>query len=192
MARPSDKQLDAAISRATLELLGEIGFDALTISGVATRAGTTRTAVYRRWPDKAALALAAVRHSFASSAGVLHIDTGSLRSDLLAHARILASQVTGQAAVLAGLLTLIRDNGELGELVRSAIVERDRQIMDVLIERGVRRGELRAAPVDELVVAVPVSMMFAQILLFGGTLDEDFLTRLLDHVVVPLYRAGPA
>lgn len=187
MARPSDKQLDAAINRATLELLGEVGFDALTIGQVATHAETTRSAIYRRWPDKTALVTGAVRHLLSTPAGAVEEDTGSLRSDLLTQARGLAARLANEMAILAGLLTALRENSEIGALVRWVIIERDRHIMGVLIERAVARGELRTAAVHELVSTVPASMMFAQILLFNGELTDDYLTRLMDHVVLPLF-----
>jgi AcrR family transcriptional regulator len=187
VARPSDKQLDAAINRATLELLGEIGFDALTIGQVATRAATTRTAIYRRWPDKTALVAAAVQHLLSSPADAVEQDTGSLRSDLLTQSRALAARLANEMAVLAGLLTALRDNSHLGALVRAVIIERDRHTMAVLIARAVARGELRTTAVHELVATVPASMMFAQILLFNGELTDDYLTRLMDHVVLPLF-----
>jgi AcrR family transcriptional regulator len=187
VARPSDKQLDAAINRATLALLGELGFDALTIGQVATRAATTRSAIYRRWPDKTALVEGAVRHLLNTPAGDVEEDTGSLRSDLLTHARGLAGRLAGEVAVLAGLLAALRDNSDLGALVRSVIVERDRHIVTVLIERAVARGELRTAAVHDVVATVPVSMMFAQTLLFNGGLTDDYLTALMDHVVLPVF-----
>jgi AcrR family transcriptional regulator len=186
MPRPQDRNLDDAISRATLRVLGEVGFDRLSIATVATRAGTARTTVYRRWPDKAALVLAAVRHEFAGEPA--EIDTGSLRGDLLAQARTLAGRLEQHADVLAGLLTAIRDNGELGRLVRSGIVERDHSIMTTAIERAVRRGEL-TRPVDDIVTIVPMSLLFARIVLLDAPIDEDFLVRMVDLVVVPLFDA---
>ncbi|MFC0106941.1 TetR/AcrR family transcriptional regulator [Kibdelosporangium aridum] len=185
MARPPDRQLDDAISRATLRLLGEVGFERLSIAAVATKAGTARTSVYRRWPDKKALVLAAVRHEFASPAD--EIDTGTLRGDLLAQARTLAERLGQHAGVLSGLLIAVRDNGELGRLVRSSIVERDRTIMTVAIGRAKARGEL-AGPVADIVTTVPMSLLFARILLLDEPLDDAYLTRMVDQVVMPLFQ----
>ncbi len=53
--RPRDPRIDAAILRATAELLVEIGYPNLTLAAVAERAGTTKTALYRRWSSKAEL-----------------------------------------------------------------------------------------------------------------------------------------
>ena len=52
--RPRDPRIDAAILRATTDLLVKIGYSNLTMAAVAERAGTTKTALYRRWSSKAA------------------------------------------------------------------------------------------------------------------------------------------
>ncbi|GAB3895387.1 TetR/AcrR family transcriptional regulator [Kibdelosporangium lantanae] len=184
MARPADKALDQAIARATLELLGEVGFDRLSIAGVATRAKTARTSVYRRWPDKTALVVHAVRHSLPLSE--VDTDTGGLRGDLLAQSRSLAAR----AEVVPGLVVAVRDNGELGALVRETIIERDRALMAGVVERAVARGEVRA-DVDEIVLRVPISMLFTRLLLLDGTLTDDYLVKLVDHVLVPLLGREP-
>src|SRR4029078_2668204 len=51
--RPRRRRIDAAILRATTDLLVEIGYSNLTMAAVAERAGTTKTALYRRWASKA-------------------------------------------------------------------------------------------------------------------------------------------
>ncbi len=53
--RPRDGKIDAAIIQATRDLLIETGYPALSLSAIATRAGTTTAAIYRRWPGKAQL-----------------------------------------------------------------------------------------------------------------------------------------
>ena len=58
--RPRNAELDQAISRATLELLDEVGYGRLTLEHVARRAGTAKPAIYRRWPNRQRLVLAAL------------------------------------------------------------------------------------------------------------------------------------
>lgn len=75
--------LESALLEAAWEELAEHGYDALTIDAVATRAGTSRPVVYRRWAGKRELVLAAIAHLGAQE----HrppADTGSLRGDLIA------------------------------------------------------------------------------------------------------------
>lgn len=49
-----------SIIAAAQDLLAEVGYDALTIEGVADRAGVGKTTVYRRWSDKEQVVLAAI------------------------------------------------------------------------------------------------------------------------------------
>jgi AcrR family transcriptional regulator len=188
MARPPNPDLDTSIGATTLELLGEVGFDRLSIAAVATRARTTRASVYRRWPDKTALVLAAVDHEFAGT-DTDH-DTGSLRTDLLAQSRALAARLGERASVLTGLVNALRDNGELGSLVRSRIIASDYRIMTRIIARAVARGELSTTSTDSMALTVPVSMMFARVLLMAEPLDDDYLVQLHDQVVLPLLGAS--
>lgn len=53
--RPRDARIDDAVLGAVADLLLEVGYADLTVAAVAERAGTSRPAVYRRWPTKAHL-----------------------------------------------------------------------------------------------------------------------------------------
>jgi len=53
--RPREGRIDAAVLRATADLLVESGYAELSLSAIADRAGTTRPALYRRWPSLAHL-----------------------------------------------------------------------------------------------------------------------------------------
>ena len=55
VGRPRDETRDAAILAATLDVLGDVGYDRLTIDAVAPRAKASKATVYRRWSGKAAL-----------------------------------------------------------------------------------------------------------------------------------------
>src|SRR3979490_1474957 len=57
LARPRGADATASILSAALELGEEVGFDALTIEGIADRTGVAKTTMYRRWPNVSALGL---------------------------------------------------------------------------------------------------------------------------------------
>ena len=61
VGRPRDPQIDSAVLDATLAVLDGSGYARLTVEEVARRAGTTKPAVYRRWPTRQLLALEALR-----------------------------------------------------------------------------------------------------------------------------------
>ena len=60
LGRPRDKRIDSAVLRSTVELLAETGYADLSVDAIARRAGTSKPAIYRRWPSKAHLVHEAV------------------------------------------------------------------------------------------------------------------------------------
>ena len=79
MADPAIKRIDSAVLRSTVELLAETGYADLSVDAIARRAGTSKPAIYRRWPSKAHLVHEAV---FPISDATALPDTGSLAGDV--------------------------------------------------------------------------------------------------------------
>ncbi|QFZ22670.1 TetR/AcrR family transcriptional regulator [Saccharothrix syringae] len=139
--RPRSARVDRALTTATLELLDEVGFDALTLDAVATRAGVGRPALYRRWPTKLHL----VAHVLLTDVvPMADPDTGSARADLLALANAL---VDGLSWVV---LAVHAEARRVPGLVDGFLAERH-ALVDGVVRRGVARGELRAGTDPELV-----------------------------------------
>src|SRR5262245_37220065 len=59
--RPRDADADRRILRACVELLTEVGAEATTMTAVIERSGVARATVYRRWPNREALLIDALR-----------------------------------------------------------------------------------------------------------------------------------
>src|SRR5213592_3320126 len=76
MGRRRGAALEEAILRAAMEELTETGYATLTMERVARRAGTNKNAIYRRWPNRAALGIAAYQQFTVS--GMPLPDTGDL------------------------------------------------------------------------------------------------------------------
>src|ERR1700728_3985107 len=72
---------ETEILEVTLRLLQEHGYDQLTIDAVAAEARASKATVYRRWPSKAELVLAAFIEGIRQVA--VPPETGTLRGDLL-------------------------------------------------------------------------------------------------------------
>jgi AcrR family transcriptional regulator len=141
--RPRDPRIDAAVLRATVELLAETGYPGLLVSAIAERAGTSKPAIYRRWPSKAHLVHEAV---FPIGAATAIPDTGSLPEDLREMVRRAMAFLTTPAAraALPGLV------GEMAAdpTLHSALLER---FADTItggvgewLEAAAARGEVRA------------------------------------------------
>ncbi len=138
--RPRSEEAHQAILDATLALLVEVGFSALTVEGVATRAGVGKATIYRRWPSKVHLVIEA----FSQLPGLVEVDSGNLVTDL---EQMLASYVDNlNSTPLAGIVPSLAGerahNPELSELFDPILKGRRRPIVKAL-ERGVARGEIR-------------------------------------------------
>ncbi|MCI1017418.1 TetR/AcrR family transcriptional regulator [Microbacterium sp. C5A9] len=80
--RPTDEDLSRRILASAADLLGQRGYQALSVEQVAKAVGCGKTAIYRRYPDKAALVAAVLRAQV--QVGDMP-DRGSIRADLLEH-----------------------------------------------------------------------------------------------------------
>ncbi|GAB1513616.1 TetR/AcrR family transcriptional regulator [Actinophytocola sp. KF-1] len=165
-----------------MELLTEIGYDRLTVEAVAARANASKATVYRRWSHKAPLVSAAVSR-LAGTALVAPAPTGDLRTDLLALLRALRESLVGQdAALVLGLLGAMRHDPELAATVRTAVFEHKHEAFATVLPEGADHAWLA-----ELTSATLLSRR----LVTGEPLDDDFLAKLVDTVLLPQLQEKP-
>jgi AcrR family transcriptional regulator len=178
-----------AILSATLELLAESGYDQLTIDAVAAQARCSKATIYRRWPGKAELVVAAVRRHAGDPVPAVP-DTGTLRGDLLAALAAMRASLAGQdAALLLGVMLAIRRDPELASVVRNHVLDSKRQVFEAAVARAVARGDL-AAPADHALAAeIGSAMLLSRLLLTGEPLDETFSAHVVDAVLLPVLDA---
>jgi len=153
MARRRDPDVDDAITTATREALEESGYAALTIDGVAVRAGVGRPAIYRRFRSKAELVHTAV---FPDVAAVTVPDSGDITVDIRTAVRTtvrLFSRPDVRAAV-PGLLAEMYADPALRASLRARIQGPTTAHWQLLLDRAAARGELSGAPDATLLVDV--------------------------------------
>ena len=141
--RPRDPGTDARITTAAAELLLLHGFDRTTVDDVASRAGVGKATVYRRWPSKEDLAVAAMETLY--DAEMPEPDTGSIRSDLVASYHSVLTFVNspeGAAFMRTVIAESVRDD-RIAEMHRASSEKREGYHRET-IERGIARGEVRA------------------------------------------------
>ena len=138
--RPRDARLDPAILEATLAIMQEHGYRGLTIEGVAARSRVGRPTIYRRWPSKPALVVAALVQS--ARLAIPMQDTGSLRRDLIAFQRhqVELMNEPDSRRVTAGLVADLADDPELADTYVSQYLAPRRAQVWQLLQRGIDRG----------------------------------------------------
>jgi AcrR family transcriptional regulator len=179
---------EEAILLVTLELLAEVGYDQLTIDGVAARAHCSKATIYRRWQGKAELVIAAVRRHSPPPPRPAP-GTGSLREDLLAALEAMRSSLAGQdTALLLGLMTAMRHDRELAAVVREQVIDNKREVFGAAVARAIARGELPAGTSHALLAEISSAMLLSRLLVTSEPLDAAFAQELVDDVLLPLLR----
>ncbi|GAA2150979.1 TetR/AcrR family transcriptional regulator [Actinomadura napierensis] len=185
--------LEDAILRAAADEMREAGYAGMTMDKVARRAGTNKNAIYRRWPNRAALGVAAYRQL--ARAQMTVPDTGTLRADaleLLAKAN--ATWSSPQGAVLRDLLAAAGDDPQLLGLLREQAGD---TTMDnawlTLLGRAVARGEAPPEAVHPRVASLPMTMLRGEYAVRGlPSVPGAVLTEIVDEVFLPLVRGRGA
>ncbi|MEZ5411581.1 MAG: TetR/AcrR family transcriptional regulator [Acidimicrobiales bacterium] len=152
VGRPRDPDIDAAVLAAARRHLAAGGYDAMSVVAVAEEAGTTRQAVYRRWPTKADLATAAI--ASLSQAGQ-RPDTDDPYADLVAELTAFLAGVTRPNGIsLIGSMLQESTDPDLLTLYRDRVVSPRRRRLRHILERAAAQGLLAAdADLDSAVAA---------------------------------------
>jgi AcrR family transcriptional regulator len=176
-------RLERDLLRATWDELASVGYANLTMERVAARARTSKPVLYRRWPNRAALVLAVLRDR-ARPTSDQPPDTGILRGDVLA--------LLGHGSTAFGTL------GEVGpDVVRGLTTELEdvpvtdaflvmRAAMGTILQRAVERGEAKAGPIPERVLALPGDLLRHEILTTHAPVPERVLVEIVDEIFLPL------
>ncbi|QUR69502.1 TetR family transcriptional regulator [Mycobacterium spongiae] len=167
----------------TLRLLQEHGYDRLTVDAVAATARASKATVYRRWPSKAELVLAAVTDGIRQVA--IAPDTGSLREDLLRLGFAICQQARRHASTMAAVLTEIARNPAIGDALQQAFVDQRKALIHRVLQKGVERGEIEAEAIsDELWDLLP-NYIVCRALIPGRPPTDATVQALVDDVLMP-------
>ncbi|MFD1544059.1 TetR/AcrR family transcriptional regulator [Nonomuraea guangzhouensis] len=175
---------EAELLGVVLDVLRETGYDRLTIDAVAARAKAGKHTVYRRWPSKAELVVAAFVNAVSDRPVVP--DTGELRGDLLALMESLVGELARLGEVIAGLIGEILHNADLARAVQQNYVASRRRLTLEVFERAWARGELSRSADTDLLWQVGPAVLFFRALVSGEPVDHELARRLVDHIVLPI------
>ncbi|MEU5955043.1 TetR/AcrR family transcriptional regulator [Streptomyces sp. NPDC047525] len=185
LGRPRDSQIDRAVLVAARELLTESGYTRVTMDATAARAGVGKAAIYRRFASKAELLFAAAVHGMDIEPPP---DSGSLRGDLYAMARLIHERLSSPAAreVIPALLAEMSRDAGLADRLQSTFVARERRDLALIVERARQRGELRRAPESALVHLLLGGPLFLAPLVLTHPMDSAQLDAIASVVAAGL------
>jgi AcrR family transcriptional regulator len=174
---------EAEFLAVTLQLLQQNGYDRLTLDAVATTAQASKATVYRRWPTKAELVLAAFIEGVRQAA--VPPDTGTLRDDLLALGDIILEQTHQHSATIRAVLVEVSNNPALNEAMQHEFVDQRRALLMYVLQQAVNRGEIDGAAIsDELWDLLPGYLIFRSIIQ-NRPPSTDTVRALVDEVLIP-------
>ena len=168
------------VLRATVEELAAKGYGGLRVEDVAKRSGVNKTTIYRSWPTKPDLVIAAMREAF-------HVeswpDTGNLRGDIAAmveHATTFAASPIGRG--LVRLIQFERATPEVDRITRTLRSQTTKARAQV-VQRAIDRGELPLGTSADLVASLLFAPILTRLINFGETVDDRFVQGIVDVVL---------
>lgn len=182
-------ELEQALHAAILAEVDESGLAGLTYEGVAERAGTSKPVLYRRWPTKSRMVLAAISAIFGDRTQQLTDlpDAGSLIADLAAPLLILRTLFTRDERRMM-MMVLAELDPEAAEPLRAMLFARISDIAAPVVERARARGELGDTPLDPQILSLPFDLARHDIFM-RGVLTDDRVTMVTEEITAPLWIA---
>jgi len=183
--RPRSEQAEQAIIEATLDLFAEQGFEGVCVEAVAARAGVGKATIYRRWPNKEELlvaALGALKSPYPEPRGV------SVREDLVAMLSVMCRDMADPRK--ARRYALLLGEGEkyprLMERYKETVVQPRRELMRSVLRRGIASGELRRDVDVEIAVLALTGTVLAKGKEADGRINGELAARIVDELLLGL------
>jgi AcrR family transcriptional regulator len=188
LTRRRGAELEQAILDAAWAELNEVGYTALTIEAVAKRAGTSKPVIYRRWPSRAALVIAAWarRQPLTTTAP----DLGSLRADIVwLFGRIANRMDAMMSQAIAGVMADTFKHPEVQSWLRERMDAAPiTKSMWTVVDNAVARGELKPVHLPPRALRLPVDLLRAEAILSGAPIPDETIESLVDDVYLPLLK----
>lgn len=186
--------LEDAILHSAWEELTNIGYTNLTMESVATRAGTNKAVLYRRWANKSELVIAAI-HRYLPKITNEVPNTGDLRGDVYAylHARVEPLKTIGTQTI-RGLM--------MEPLVWRTIITSMKQILErgsenkitmnlkTILENAELRGEVCLEKLSPRIISLPWDLLLSELITKQEPVSDTTIAEIVDDIFIPLILAA--
>lgn len=183
--RPRSEQAEQAIIEATLDLFAEQGFEGVCVEAVAARAGVGKATIYRRWPNKEELLLAALS---SMKSPIPDLKGVSVRDDLVAMLTVMCADKADPRK--ARRYALLLGEGEkyprLMARYKETVLEPRQEALRSVIRRGIAAGELRPDTDVEIARLALTGTILAKEKSAASELNGDFAARVVDELLLGL------
>lgn len=175
-------RIRAAALAATLAELADRGYTALSLEGVAQRAGVHKTTLYRRWGSREELVLEAMLERAGEHISVP--DTGSLREDLSELARTAAANAASpEVAAMARAVAAGAPHDSRLATANHRFWAARLALDGGIVERAITRGDVPPETDPRTVIEAVLGPIHLRLLLTGEPVDHAFLEGIVDLVI---------
>ncbi|MCB0931370.1 MAG: TetR/AcrR family transcriptional regulator [Mycobacterium sp.] len=174
---------ESELLAVTLGLLQQKGYDGLTVDDVAATAHASKATMYRRWPNKAELVLAAVTEGIRQVS--VPPNTGNLRDDLLAIGTTVCEQAHEHAGTMRAVLVEVSRIPELNDTLQREFFEQRRKVITHVLHQAVERGEIDSDALDDELWDVLPGYLVYRSVIQNRTPTRRTVEALVDQVIIP-------
>jgi AcrR family transcriptional regulator len=180
---------EAEIYETVVRVVGEHGYERLTMQQIAAATHASTATLYRQWEGKPRLVAQALRH--AAPPPLADVDTGSLRGDFLEGAHRMAEIADKYEAIMSALAHASRTDLQVREAMNEVLGMPMAEAVQSILDRAAARGEiLSGAPGREFVPELFMGAILTRRIASGHVADEAYMTRFIDAVVLPALGAN--
>jgi AcrR family transcriptional regulator len=177
--------VEKAISDAVIAELAEVGFGRLTFEGVAERAGTGKSPLYRRWPDTTSLVIDTLEKLGADPAEYQR--TGVLRDDLIGLTlHMVKAQKGVRGDAYRSLLGEAHRYPQLLARFKAQVFDPRFEALNELLRDAAGRGEISPDRLTPIVLEVLHALIIKRTLLDTHDPTKKDVTEMIDEVLIPL------
>jgi AcrR family transcriptional regulator len=181
---------EAILLSAWGELL-ETGYTRMTMESIATRAGTNKSVLYRRWSDKSELVMAAIRKYYFPKITNEIPDTGSLRGDVYTYlrARVEPLKIIG-AETIRGLIMepVVWQNivASMPQIIERRSEGKLTVAMKTILKNAELRGEVCLEKLSPRIISLPLDLLQYELIKKLEPVSDEAIAEIVDDIFMPL------
>jgi AcrR family transcriptional regulator len=179
--RPLDRSRDRVILETTLRLLSDVGYDRFRMQDVSTHAEVGLSTIYRRWPTKNDLILAAIQSATAEVAEPATAGLDGYRRHLKDLAVILHTE---QADLIPGIIAALHRDPDLSDAFRTTWMTPRLTAFRAAIDTAATK------PIDgntaHLIAEVGLGVLILRTLVTHEAVTDSIIDQIVDQVIAPL------
>lgn len=190
--RRRGEALEEAILHAAWEELSETGYTNMTMESVATRAGTNKSVLYRRWADKSELVIAAIHKNLPKITKEIP-DTGNLRDDVYAylHARVEPLKTIGVETIRGLIMEPVMWHkliASMPQIIERRSEGRLTEAMTAILKNAELRGEIRFEKLTPRIISLPLDLLQYELITKLEPVSDEAIAEIVDDIFMPLIR----